>query len=127
MSVLPPDAALRLAAIVQSSDDAIVSKDLEGVITSWNAGAERLFGYSSDEAVGRSIRMLIPADRQNEEDHVLEFIRAGHVVEAFDTIRRRQDGSLVDVSVRVSPILDPSGRIIGASKIARNCATCIID
>src|SRR5262249_35279159 len=120
MSVLPPDAALRLAAIVQSSDDAIVSKDLDGVITSWNAGAERLCGYSSEQAAGRSIRMLIPADRQNEEDHVLEVIRAGHVVEAFDTIRRRKDGSSVDVSVRVSPILDPSGRIVGASKIARD-------
>jgi len=120
MSVLPPDAALRLAAIVQSSDDAIVSKDLEGVITSWNAGAERLFGYPAEEVVGRSIRLLIPADRQDEEDHVLEFIRAGHVVEAFDTIRRRKDGSLVDVSVRVSPIFDLSGRIVGASKIARN-------
>jgi PAS domain S-box-containing protein len=119
MSILPPDAA-RLAAIVQSSDDAIVSKDLEGVITSWNAGAERLFGYTAGEAVGRSIRILIPSDRQNEEDHVLASIRAGFVVEPFDTIRRRKDGTPVDVSVQVSPILDPTGRIIGASKIARD-------
>jgi PAS domain S-box-containing protein len=122
MPILPPDAALRLAAVVQSSDDAIVSKDLDGVVTSWNAGAERLFGYTAGEAVGRSIRMLIPADRQDEEDHVLEFIRAGQLVEAFDTIRRRKDGTLVDVSVRVSPILDPSGKIVGASKIARDIA-----
>jgi PAS domain S-box-containing protein len=120
MSILPPDASLRLAAIVQSSDDAIISKDLDGVMTSWNAGAERLFGYTADETVGRSIRMLIPDDRQNEEDHVLESIRSGFVVEPFDTIRRRKDGTPVDVSVRVSPILDPAGRIVGASKIARN-------
>jgi PAS domain S-box-containing protein len=118
--ILPPDAALRLAAIVQSSDDAIVSKDLDGVITSWNAGAERLFGYTVDEAVGQSIRMLIPADRQDEEERVLKSIRSGHVVEAFDTIRRRKDASLVNVSVRVSPIFDPSGHIVGASKIARD-------
>jgi PAS domain S-box-containing protein len=118
--ILPPDAALRLAAIVQSSDDAIVSKDLDGVITSWNVGAEQLFGYPADKAVGQSIRMLVPPDRQDEEDRVLESIRAGHVVEAFDTIRRRKDGSLVSVSVRVSPIRDVSGRIVGASKIARN-------
>jgi PAS domain S-box-containing protein len=120
MSIPPPDAALRLAALVESSDDAIVSKDLEGIVTSWNAGAERLFGYTAGEAVGQSIRMLVPGNRQDEEDHVLKSIRAGFVVEAFDTIRRRKDGSLVDVSVRVSPIRDPSGRIVGASKIARD-------
>jgi PAS domain S-box-containing protein len=120
MSILPPDAPLRLAAIVRSSDDAIVSKDLDGIITSWNAGAERLFGYTEADAVGQSIRMIIPPDRQAEEDRVLSSVRAGHIVESFDTVRKRKDGGLVDVSVTVSPIHDAQGRIIGASKIARN-------
>ncbi len=119
MKILPPDAALRLAAIVESSDDAIVSKDLNGIITSWNAGAEQLFGYTADEAVGRSITMLIPPDRLSEEDLVLSRIRRGLRVEPFDTIRWRKDGTLVDVSVTVSPIRDANGTIIGASKIAR--------
>jgi PAS domain S-box-containing protein len=120
MKILPPDAALRLAAIVESSDDAIVSKDLTGTITSWNQGAERLFGYSADEAIGRSITMLIPSDRLSEEDMVLARIRRGERVEHFDTIRRRKDGSLVDVSLTISPIRDAGGTIVGASKIARD-------
>ncbi len=120
MTTPPPDAALRLAAIVRSSDDAIVSKDLNGIITSWNQGAERLFGYSEAEAVGQSIRMIIPADRQAEEDRVLASIRAGRIVESFDTVRQRKDGSPIDVSVTVSPIHDAEGGIVGASKIARN-------
>ena len=120
MRILPPDAALRLAAIVESSDDAIVSKDLNGIITSWNWGAERLFGYSADEAVGRSITMLIPSDRLAEEDMVLARIRRGERVEHFDTVRRRKDGSFVDISLTVSPIRDTAGTIVGASKIARN-------
>lgn len=120
MPPLPPDAALRLAAIVESSDDAIVSKDLNGIITSWNVGAERLFGYSADEAVGRSITMLIPADRIDEEQLVLGRIRRGERVEHFDTIRRRKDGRHVHVSLTISPIRDVDGRIVGASKIARN-------
>jgi PAS domain S-box-containing protein len=120
MPSLPPDAALRLAAIVESSDDAIVSKDLNGIITSWNQGAERLFGYTADEAVGRSITMLIPPDRLGEEDVVLSRIRRGERVEHFETIRWRKDGTLVDVSVTVSPIRDAAGVIVGASKIARN-------
>ena len=120
MTSLPPDAALRLAAIVESSDDAIVSKDLNGVITSWNRGAERLFGYTAEEAVGRSITMVIPSDRLGEEEFVLQRIRDGQLVEHFDTIRCRKDGTSVAVSLTISPIRNSSGTIIGASKIARN-------
>jgi PAS domain S-box-containing protein len=116
----PPDPSLRLAAIVESSDDAIVSKDLNGTITSWNHGAELVFGYSPEEAVGRSITMLIPPERLSEEDMVLSKIRRGERVEHFETIRRRKDGRLINVSVTVSPIRDPDGTIVGASKIARN-------
>jgi len=120
MKVPPPDAALRLAAIVESSDDAIVSKDLNGIITSWNTGAERLFGYTADEAVGRSITIVIPPDRLGEEDMVLGCIRRGEQVAHFDTVRRRKDGTLVDISLTVSPIRDQQGTVVGASKIARN-------
>src|ERR1700680_241327 len=115
-----PDSALRLAAIIESSDDAIVSKDLTGIITSWNRGAEQLFGYTATEAVGQSITMLIPPDRLSEETYVLERIRRGQRVEHFETVRWRKDGTLVDVSVAVSPIRDTTGVIIGASKIARD-------
>jgi len=114
------DAAYRLAAIVESSDDAIVSKDLNGTVISWNAAAERIFGYSSEEMVGKSIRTIIPADRQAEEDDVLARMRRGERVEHFDTVRQRKDGSFVDISLTVSPIRDATGRIIGASKIARD-------
>jgi PAS domain S-box-containing protein len=111
---------LHLAKVVESSDDAIISKDLNGVITSWNNAAERLFGYTAEEALGRSIRMIIPADRQSEEDTVLASIRAGRAVTHFETIRQRKDGSLVPISLTVSPIRDEDGVIIGASKIARD-------
>jgi PAS domain S-box-containing protein len=110
----------RLAAIVESSDDAIVSKDLNGVITSWNAGAERLFGYTAREAMGRPVTLLMPPDRLDEEPTVLAHIRRGEVVEPFETVRRRRDGTFVDVSVTVSPILDSQGQVVGASKIARD-------
>ena len=120
MKIPPPDAALRLAAIIESSEDAIVSKDLNGIITSWNQGAERLFGYTADEAVGQSITLVIPPDRLDEENVVLERIRRGERLEHFDTVRWRKDGTLVDVSITVSPIRDAAGVIIGASKIARN-------
>jgi PAS domain S-box-containing protein len=116
----PPDPSLRLAAIVESSDDAIVSKDLNGIITSWNHGAELVFGYPAEEAVGRSITILIPPERLSEEDMVLSKIRRGERVEHFETIRRRKDGQLINVSVTVSPIRDQKGTIVGASKIARN-------
>ena len=120
----PPDPVIirHLARVVESSDDAIVSKDLDGIVTSWNRAAERLFGYTSAEAVGRSIRMIIPDDRQGEEDMVLSRIRAGQEVTQFETVRVRKDGSLVPISVRISPIHDDTGRVIGASKVARNIA-----
>ena len=113
-------ASVRLGAIVESSDDAIVSKDLDGIITSWNPAAERIFGYSAEEAVGRSIRLIIPADRQSEEDEVLRRVRAGEFVKHFETVRQRKDGSFVDISLTVSPIKGHSGEIVGASKIARD-------
>jgi PAS domain S-box-containing protein len=109
-----------LAAIVESSDDAIISKTLDGTIRSWNAAAERLFGYTAEQAVGRPITMLIPADRLDEEDRILAQVQAGKPVEPFDTVRRRADGRTVPVAVRVSPIRDDAGRIVGASKIARD-------
>ena len=120
MKIPAPDAALRLAAIVESSEDAILSKDLTGIITSWNRGAEQLFGYTAEEAIGQSITVLIPPDRLGEEDIVLDRIRRGLRVEPFDTIRWRKDGTLVDVSISVSPIKDAAGAIAGASSIARN-------
>ncbi len=114
------DAALQLAAIVESSDDAIVSKDLNGTIKSWNRGATRLFGYTAEEAIGKSITILIPPDRLDEEPKILQRIRQGERVEHFETVRRRKDGSLVDISLTISPIKDRLGRVIGASKIARD-------
>jgi PAS domain S-box-containing protein len=118
--ISPPDAAQRLAAIVESSADAIASKDLNGIITSWNRGAEQLFGYTADEAIGKSILLVIPPDRRGEEDLVLEKIRRGERVEHFDTVRWRKDGTLVDISLTVSPIRDNEGKVVGASKIARD-------
>jgi PAS domain S-box-containing protein len=114
------DAAARLAAIVKSSDDAIISKDLSGTITSWNTAAERLFGYTAAEVVGKSIHIIIPIDRRAEEDYVLAQVRAGVGVDHFETVRRRKDGTFVDISLTVSPILSATGEIIGASKIARD-------
>src|SRR5579871_5717252 len=116
----PPPSASLLAAIIDSSNDAIVSKDLNGTITSWNKAAERTFGYSRDEVVGRSILMLIPPGRENEEVEILDKIRHGIRIEHFETLRRRKDGSLVEVSVTISPIRDAQGLIVGASKIARD-------
>jgi two-component system CheB/CheR fusion protein len=110
----------RLAAIIESSDDAIISKDLNGIITSWNAAAERLFGYTAGEIVGQSILMLIPPERQHEEPRILERIRRGERIDHYETVRRRKDGSLFDISVTVSPLKDQTGKIIGASKIARD-------
>jgi PAS domain S-box-containing protein len=109
-----------LAAIVDSSDDAIVSKTLEGVVTSWNRGAERLFGYSASEAAGQHISILIPRDRLDEETNILDRIRKGERIEHFDTIRVRKDGTTLDISLTISPIRDAAGQIIGASKIARD-------
>ena len=114
------EAVARLAAIVDSSDDAIVSKTLDGIITSWNGAAERLFGYSAQEAVGRSITLIIPAERLAEEDQVLASIRAGRRIEHFETVRVTKDGRHVPVSLTISPVKDSTGRIIGAAKIARD-------
>jgi PAS domain S-box-containing protein len=109
-----------LAAIVESSDDVIVSKTLEGVITSWNPAAERIFGYTAAEAVGQNIRMIIPHERWAEEDDVLARIRSGQRVDHFETIRRAKDGHLINVSLVISPVKDHTGKIVGASKVARD-------
>ncbi len=109
-----------LAAIVDSSDDAIVSKTLDGIITSWNASAERLFGYTASEAVGQHISLVIPVNRRDEETVIIDRIKRGERIEHFDTIRRRKDGTLFDISLTISPVRDASGKIIGASKIARD-------
>jgi PAS domain S-box-containing protein len=114
------NAALRLAAIVESSYDAIVGKGLDGIITSWNAGAERTFGYAAEEIIDKSIAILIPPDHQKEEEAIIERIRRGQRVESFETVRRRKDGSLIDVSLTISPVKNFQGEIIGASKIARD-------
>jgi PAS domain S-box-containing protein len=98
------NAALRLAAIVESSYDAIVGKGLDGIITSWNAGAERTFGYAAEEIIDKSIAILIPPDHQKEEEAIIERIRRGQRVESFETVRRRKDGSLIDVSLTISPV-----------------------
>jgi PAS domain S-box-containing protein len=113
-------AARRLAAIVESSEDAIVAKDLNGTILAWNPAAERMFGYPAHEAIGKSIRLIIPADRQAEEDHVLASIRSGRAVRQFETIRQRKDGTLIPISLTVSPVRDEHGVVVGASKIARD-------
>ncbi|MEZ5889523.1 MAG: PAS domain S-box protein [Xanthobacteraceae bacterium] len=112
--------ARRLAAIVESSDDAILTKDLNGNIVTWNQGAERLYGYTQDEVVGKPVTLLIPADRHEEEAAILARIRRGERIKHYETIRRRKDGSLVEISLTVSPIKGLDGRIVGASKIARD-------
>jgi PAS domain S-box-containing protein len=109
-----------LAAIVDSADDAIIAKNLDGIIQSCNAAAERLFGYSSDELVGRPVRMLIPAERQSEEDDILARLRRGERIEHFETVRLAKDGRRLDISLTISPVRDASGKIVGASKIARD-------
>jgi len=110
----------RLAAIVESADDAIVSKNLNGIITSWNQGAERLFGYTEAESIGQSITMLIPPDRLDEEPKILAQIRSGNRIDHYETVRQRKDGRLVQISLTISPVRDASGAIVGASKIARD-------
>src|SRR4051812_40456031 len=109
-----------LAAIVASSDDAIISKNLDGIITSWNKSAERIFGYTPEEAIGQHITLVIPAERHAEEADILARVRRGERVDHFLTVRRRKDGSLLDVSLTISPLRDSSGRVIGASKVARD-------
>ena len=114
------DARAYLSAIVESSDDAIISKSLDGVVTSWNRGAEAIFGYKADEMIGRSIATLFPPDRMDEEDLILDRLKRGERVDHFETVRRRKDGREIDVSVTISPVRDETGRVIGASKIARD-------
>jgi PAS domain S-box-containing protein len=114
------DAQARLAALVAYSDDAIVAKNLDGVITDWNPAAERIFGYTAAEAIGRPITMLLPPERQHEEQHIMATLRRGERIDHFDTVRVRKDGTMVDVSVSVSPIKDRTGRVVGAAKIARD-------
>ena len=109
-----------LTSIIDTSDDAIVSKDVNGIVTSWNNGAKRIFGYTADEMIGRPIVTLIPPDRHNEEPEILERIRRGERIEHYETVRQRKDGTLIDVSLTVSPLRDAAGRVVGASKIARD-------
>ena len=119
-TLLSLNATQRIASIVESSDDAIVSKDLNGVIINWNQGAERIFGYTAEEVVGKPITILIPPDRHDEEPSILERIRRGERVEHFETVRMRKHGSRVDISLTISPVKNAEGKIIGASKIARD-------
>ena len=107
-------------AIIESSEDAILSKDLSGVILSWNNSAERLFGFTAEEAVGKPITIIIPVDRLDEEPVILGKINRGERIEHFETVRQRKDGSFVDISLTISPIRNSRGKIVGASKIARN-------
>jgi PAS domain S-box-containing protein len=110
----------QLRAVAETSEDAIVTKDLNGVITSWNKGAERIFGYEANEMIGKPVSLLIPAERHDEEPAILERIRHGHRIEHYETVRRRKDGGLIDISLTVSPLTDATGSIVGASKIARD-------
>lgn len=114
------DPQAHLAAIIRSSDDAIVSKDLNGIILSWNPAAERIFEFTADEAIGKSIQIIIPDDRRAEELEVLAKVSAGEGVDHYETVRRRKDGGLIDISLTVSPVRDSSGKIVGASKVARD-------
>ncbi|MDQ4121605.1 MAG: PAS domain S-box protein [Acidobacteriota bacterium] len=122
VDVLPEDklAAYWLTALVSSADDAIISKTLEGIITSWNRGAQQIFGYTTEEAIGKPILILIPPERHSEEAEIISRIKAGERVEHYETVRVRKDGSLVNISLTISPIKTPEGKIIGASKIARD-------
>ena len=117
------EALFRLAAIIESSEDAIISKTLDGVIVSWNLGAERIFGYKVKEVLGQHGTILIPTDRINEEAQIIQKLRQGERVEHFETVRQHKDGTLIDISLTISPIKNPTGTIIGVSKIARDIST----
>jgi PAS domain S-box-containing protein len=110
----------RLAAILESSEDAIVAKNLDGTIIHWNEAAERIFGYAAEEAIGQHITLIVPPDRLDEEAHILASLRRGERIDHFETVRKRKDGTLLDVSVTISPVKDAQGRVIGASKVARD-------
>lgn len=120
MKELPLDPAAWLAAIVESSDDAIVSKTLDGTITSWNRSAERLYGYSAEEVIGRSIMLIVPSEREAEEQRILALLTRGERIDHFETERRTKDGRIVPVSLTISPVRDNDGTIVGASKVARD-------
>src|SRR6185369_2678842 len=109
-----------LSALIESADDAIISKTLEGIITSWNKGAERIFGYTADEVIGKPVTILIPAGHEDEEPTILARLRAGDRIEHYETIRVRKDGKHIYISLTVSPIRGPNGQIVGASKIAHD-------
>jgi PAS domain S-box-containing protein len=109
-----------MASIVESSDDAIISKDLDGIITTWNRGAERIFGYTADEVIGKPVTILMPPERHNEEPAILERIRRGDHIDHYETVRMRKHGGRVDISLTVSPLRNAEGKIIGASKVARD-------
>ncbi|OLE90348.1 MAG: hypothetical protein AUG08_00640 [Acidobacteria bacterium 13_1_20CM_2_55_15] len=117
---LPQFAPQYLAAIVQNADDAIVSKDLDSIVTSWNPAAARIFGYTEDEMIGQSILRIVPLELAGEENEIVSRIRRGERIDHFETKRRRKDGTVIDVSLTISPIRDGGGTIIGASKIARD-------
>jgi PAS domain S-box-containing protein len=114
------EAALRLAAIIESSDDAIIVNDLDGIVMSWNGGAERIFGYLAEEMIGQPITILIPSDRQKEEEAIMERIRSGERIEHYETVRQCKHEGLIDISLTVSPVRNAQGTIIGASKIAHD-------
>ncbi|HET9132445.1 MAG TPA: PAS domain S-box protein, partial [Terriglobia bacterium] len=117
---IPADPQEQLAAIIESSDDAIIGKNLDGIIQSWNAGAQRLFGWTADEAIGKPITIIIPPDRLQEEPEILARLRRGERVDHFETIRVTKDGRSVYISVTISPIRNSEGVVVGASKIARD-------
>src|SRR5262249_4944604 len=117
---LEADPAALFAAIVDSADDVILSKTLDGIITSWNHAAERTLGYTADEALGHSIKLIIPAELHPQEDEILSQVRGGQRVEHFETVRQAKDGRLLDVSLTVSPIRDTDGKVVGASAVARD-------
>jgi PAS domain S-box-containing protein len=119
-TVLSLDSSKQLAAIVTSSDDAIISKNLDGIVRSWNQGAEQLFGYAAEEAIGKPITLIIPADRLDEEASILARLRRGERIDHFETVRKRKDGTFVNISLSISPVKDDLGRVIGASKVARD-------
>lgn len=120
MNLPDPDRLALLSAIVDNSDDAIISKNLDGIVTSWNRSAERLFGYTANEAIGQPITIIIPPDRLKEEAEILSRLRKGERVDNLETVRIRKDNSLIDISLTISPVLNDRGKIIGASKIARD-------
>ncbi|HEV2731241.1 MAG TPA: PAS domain S-box protein [Terriglobales bacterium] len=120
MGSAPTDRLNRLAAIIESSEDAIIGKDMDGIITDWNNGAERLYGYAADEVIGKPVSLLIPADHSNDLPTIMRKMRCGESVAHYETVRQKKDGTRVDVSLSVSPIRDETGRIIGAAAIARD-------